>query len=263
MKNTLRNFYLNSKYYLWYTSFQRALIDSKEKQEGVIILFDKKFYFHHGLAFYDTYREIFGKNIYEFKTNNPKPIILDCGANMGLSILFFSKKYPNAEIIAFEPDETVLPFLEKNIISQNIKNVELYKKAVWTSETNLRFYTDSGLGGRVEMEYGERIPTKVKTVRLKNFLHRSIDFLKIDIEGAEYEVLKDCEEFLFNVDKIFVEYHSIYNEEQHLDDILNILKKQGYRYHLKQSFSRQKPFLDYQNIVNEKFDMAINIFAYK
>ena len=132
MKNTLRNFYLNSKYYLWYTSFQRALIDSKEKQEGVIILFDKKFYFHHGLAFYDTYREIFGKNIYEFKTNNPKPIILDCGANMGLSILFFSKKYPNAEIIAFEPDETVLPFLEKNIISQNIKNVELCKKAVWT-----------------------------------------------------------------------------------------------------------------------------------
>ena len=79
----------------------------------------------------------------------------------------------------------------------------------------MRFYTDSGLGGRVEMEYGERIPTKVKTVRLKNFLHRSIDFLKIDIEGAEYEVLKDCEEFLFNVDKIFVEYHSIYNEEQH------------------------------------------------
>ncbi|MDP3353983.1 MAG: FkbM family methyltransferase, partial [Flavobacteriaceae bacterium] len=172
-------------------------------------------------------------------------------------------KYPHAEIIAFEPDETVLPFLNKNIQSQNIKNVELIKKAVWTSETNLRFYTDSGLGGRVEMEYGERIPTEVKTVRLKDFLHRSIDFLKIDIEGAEYEVLKDCEEFLFNVDKIFVEYHSIYNEEQHLDDILNILKKQGYRYHLKQSFSRQKPFLDYQNIVNEKFDMAINIFAYK
>lgn len=262
MKKAIKYIYRYCKYYFWYSPFQRMLTDSKNKQEGEIILFDKIFFYHYGLAFYDTYREIFENNIYEFKTNNPKPIIIDCGANMGLSVLYFSKNYPSAEIIAFEPDETVFPFFEKNILSYNIKNVELFKKAVWTEESELKFYTDNGLGGRVGVEYENQMPKIIKSVRLKDFLNRPIDMLKIDIEGPECLILKDCEDLLFNINHIFVEYHSFYDEEQHLDDLLNILKRQGFRYHLKESFSRRKPFID-NSLVNEKFDMAINVFAYK
>jgi FkbM family methyltransferase len=262
MKKTIKNIYKFSKYYFWYTSFQKALFDSKEKKEGEIFLFKKKFYYHHGLAFYDTYREIFENNIYEFKTKKSKPIIIDCGANMGLSVLYFSKKYPDAEIMAFEPDETVFPFFEKNIHSHNIKNVELFKKAIWIEESELKFYTDNGLGGRVGVEYENQTPKIIKSVRLKDFLNRPIDMLKMDIEGPEYLILKDCEDLLFNIDHIFIEYHSFYDEEQHLDDLLNILKRQGFRYHLKESFSRKRPFMD-NILVNEKFDMAINVFAYK
>ncbi|WP_016991060.1 FkbM family methyltransferase [Flavobacterium sp. ACAM 123] len=230
----------------------------------MIMLFEKEFYYHYGLAFYDTYNEIFGSNIYEFQTNTTKPVIIDCGANMGLSVLYFSKKHPNAEIIAFEPDESVLPFLEKNIQSQKINNVKLHKKAVWTEETHLKFYTDNGLGGRIEKKYENQVPKIIKTLRLRDFLdtQNPIDMLKMDIEGSEYEVLIDCEDMLCNVGHIFIEYHSIYDEEQHLEDILNIVKRQGFRYHLKQSFSRKKPFVD-NNLVCERFDMAINIFAYK
>lgn len=262
MKKLIKTIFERSKYYLWYSSFQRMLLDSKEKQEGQINLFDKKFYFHHGFSFYDTYREIFENSIYEFKTDNPNPIILDCGANMGLSILYFSKKHPNAEIIAFEPDESVLPFLEKNIQSQDLKNVNLFKKAVWTEETELKFYTDNGLGGRVEKKYNSCTPKIIKSVRLRDFLNKPIEMLKIDIEGSEFDVLKHCEDRLFNVNYIFIEYHSFYDEEQHLEDILNIVKRQGFRYHLKESFSRKKPFVD-NKLVCERFDMAINIFAYK
>jgi FkbM family methyltransferase len=262
MKKIIKTIFETIKYYFWYTTFQRALFDSVGKQEGEINLFNKKFYYHYGLAFYDTYREIFEKNIYEFKTNSSKPIIIDCGANMGLSVLYFSKKYPNAEIIAFEPDETVLPYFEKNINTQNIKNVELYKKAVWTEETELKFYTDNGLGGRIGKEFKNQTPKIIKSVRLKNYLNRPIDILKIDIEGPEFLILQDCEDLLFNINHIFIEYHSFYDEEQHLDDLLNILKRQGFRYHLKESFSRKRPFID-NVLVNEKFDMAINVFAYK
>ncbi len=264
MKKEIKKIFKVLKYYLCYSSFQKMFLDSKTKQEGKIILFDKEFYYHYGLAFYDTYKEVFENNIYEFKTNSPKPIIIDCGANMGLSVLYFSKKHPKAEIIAFEPDEAVLPFLEKNIQVQEIKNVKLYKKAVWTEETELQFYTDNGLGGRVGKEYDNQTPKLIKSLRLRDFLdkHCSIDMLKIDIEGPEYIVLKDCEDLLFKVNNIFIEYHSFYDEEQHLDDVLSILKKQGFRYHLKQSFSRKRPFID-NILVNEKFDMAINVFAYK
>lgn len=264
MKKIIRIIFERSKYYFCYSPFQRLLLDSKEKQEGEISLFDKQFYYHFGLAFYDTYREIFEKKIYEFKTNNPKPIIIDCGASMGVSVLYFSKKYPSAKIIAFEPDESVLPFLMKNIQSHNIENIELFKKAVWTEETELKFFTDNGLGGRVGLRYENQKPKIIKSLRLRDFLdiQKPIDMLKIDIEGSEYAVIQDCEDLLFNVKNIFIEYHSLCDEEQHLDEILNIVKRQGFRYHLKESFSRRKPFVD-KSLVCERFDMAINIFAYK
>lgn len=262
MKKIIINAFNFAKYYLWYSPFHRTLLDSGKRQEGSIILFGKQFYFHFGLAFYDTYKEIFEKKIYEFKTNNPKPIILDCGANMGISVLYFSKQFPKAQILAFEPDETVLPFLEKNIQSQNLHNVELFKKAVWTEETELSFYTDSGLGGRIGIEYVNQTPTKIKSVRLRDLLNQPIAMLKIDIEGAEYNVLLDCEDKLHNVQHVFLEYHSFFNEEQHLEDVLLIFKRQGFRYHLRESFSRRKPFVD-KRLVCEKYDMAINVFAYR
>lgn len=262
IKGFLKKNILKAKRYFWDTPFQRSLNDVKKVDGGVIRFLDKDFHYHHGMAFYDTYKEVFETEIYKFNAVGASPIIIDCGANMGLSVLYFSKNYPNAKIFAFEPDATVLPFLEKNIESYGLKNVVLDPKAVWNEVTELTFYTDNGLGGRVGLEYENQKPVLVSTIRLKDLLHQEVDMLKIDIEGAEYKVLKDCEELLPNVKNVFLEYHSFYDETQHLDEILNIFKRQGFRYHLRQSFSRCKPFLD-NRLVNEKFDMAINIFAYK
>nr|WP_321233417.1 FkbM family methyltransferase [uncultured Psychroserpens sp.] len=235
---------------------------AKSKEEGEIQLFENPFYFHHGRAFYDTYKEVFKDGIYQFNTDSKTPLIIDCGANMGLSLLFFKKQYPSARILAFEPDTAVLPFLEKNIHSQSLSMVTLYENAVWNVTEELTFFTDNGMGGRIGVEYENQSPIKIKALRLRDFLDQPVDMLKIDIEGAEYTVLKDCSDMLHNVKHIFVEYHSDITGEQHLDDILGILKHNGFRYHLKESFSRKKPFVG-RHILCEKFDMAINIFAYK
>jgi hypothetical protein len=48
----------------------------------------------------------------------------------------------------------------------------------------------------------------VESVRLRDYLDKPIEMLKIDIEGPEYIILKDCEDVLFNVSYIFIEYHS-------------------------------------------------------
>ena len=241
---------------------QKRIQKTKGSGKGKIKLFNNDFFYHHGTAFYNTYKEIFEEKIYEFKPQETHSVILDCGANMGLSILYFSKYYPNSEIITFEPDEDVIPFLEKNIQSQNLNNVELLKVGVWTDSTNLEFYTDHGLGGRMDVKYKDSEAKTIKTVRLRKFLNRPIDMLKMDIEGPEYLVLKDCEDLLKNVSNIFVEYHSFFDEDQELDELLALFKRNGFRYHLKESFSRKKPFID-KYIVCEKYDMAINVFAYK
>ena len=231
--------------------------------KGKIRVYGKDFHYHYQLAFQVTYNEIIEKGIYTFNTHKDNPVIIDCGANMGVSLLFFSTKYPNAKIYAFEPDESVIGSLEKNIETYQMHNVELFKKAVWDSNGYLKFYTDEGLGGRLDNDYNNQNPMIVETIRLKDFIgQRHIDFLKMDIEGAEYRVIKDCEPVLNQIDNIFIEYHSIVNEEQKLDNILYILKKNGFRYHLSQSFSRDKPFIE--NILcNEKIDLAINIYGYR
>jgi FkbM family methyltransferase len=230
---------------------------------GFSELFGKNFYYHNKKAFEVTFREIFKKGIYTFNSDNELPVIIDCGANMGLSLLFFSKNYPNTKIYAFEPDKNVLPYLERNIATFKMDKVELIKKAVWNSVTTLDFYTDNGMGGRAEKKYENQAPYKVETIRLKDFISdKHVGLLKMDIEGAEFMVVQDCEPVLKQIDNIFIEYHSMIDEEQKLDDLLLILKRNGFRYHLSQSFSRNKPFVDI-NLSCEKTDMAINVYGYK
>ncbi|WP_179018581.1 FkbM family methyltransferase [Winogradskyella forsetii] len=262
LKSSLKKVYHKINYNFLISKFDRSLLDVRKKHTGEIALFGAPFYYHHGNAFYDTYKEIFIDKIYNFKTNSETPLIIDCGANMGLSLLYFNQLYPNSNILAFEPDTSVLPFLEKNLQSQVLHNVKLYKNAVWNANEELTFFTDNGMGGRVRASYNGKDSTTINALRLKDFLNEPVDMLKIDIEGAEYTVLNDCNGRLQNVKHLFVEYHSDINGEQHLDDILSILKANGFRYHLKESFSRKNPFVS-KHILCEKFDLAINVFAYK
>ena len=143
------------------------------------------------------YDEIFKDEIYKFKTDSAAPFIIDCGANIGLSVIYFKHLYPNARIVAFEPDEEIFEVLKLNVDTYEFKDVSLHSAAVWNSEGELSFQPDGSVGGRLWEGEGAK---RVKTVRLKDFLNQKVDFLKIDIEGAELEVLRDCEEALANVD---------------------------------------------------------------
>src|SRR5215208_6816617 len=80
-------------------------------KEGYVELFGKKFLFHDSICFVDSYNEIFEREIYRFHPDDTKRTILDCGANIGLSVLFFAINYPNHKIIAFEPDEAIFKVL--------------------------------------------------------------------------------------------------------------------------------------------------------
>lgn len=231
-------------------------------REGYTNIFGKPFKFHDGLSFAITYREIFRNQLYHFQPGAQKSIILDCGANMGLSVLYFSLNYPKHTIIAFEPDKPIFKILKENIERFNLQNVQLIEKAVWNGEEVLRFFSDHGMGGRVETEYAGQTPVEIETVRLKDFLTSDVDFLKIDIEGAEGVVLNDCEAELKNLTAFFFEYHNDIYQPQTLHQLLELVKKAGFHYYIKESWTRRSPFDD-KDLVCEKFDMAINIFCYK
>jgi FkbM family methyltransferase len=209
-------------------------------------------------SFLAQYDEIFESESYHFTANNETPYIIDGGANIGLSVLYIKRLYPNSEIVAFEPDDLVYRALEFN--TKKLKNVTLIRRALWSSETEQDFFADGADAGRLAQR-GDKIGYLVKTVRLADYLTRHVDLLKLDIEGAETEVLHDCEGLLVNVERIFVEYHSFPNRPQVLDRLLQILRNSGFRIDIYACGSPRRPFSARRNYLG--MDLQLNIFAYR
>jgi FkbM family methyltransferase len=204
------------------------------------------------------YDEIFKEEIYKFKADSQSPFIIDCGANIGLSVIYFKHLYPNARIVAFEPDQVIFRVLQRNLDAFHLENVTIYPEAVWDCETELSFQPDGSVGGR--LCEGGTTARPVKTARLKNFLNQKVDFLKIDVEGAEYEVLRDCADSLVNVDYLFIEHHGLQNAEKTLDEILQILRDAGFQYHLKEAWPIRHPFMSEERT---GYSLQLNIFAFR
>jgi FkbM family methyltransferase len=212
-------------------------------------------------SFLGGYYEIFEKKIYQFKAACEQPLIVDCGANIGLSVFFFKTLYPDSKIIAFEPDPQIFNVLQTNIFKLGLTNVELHQKAVWIEEKFIKFCVEGGYSGRIPKPGDENNMVQVKTARLKDLLYSQIDFLKIDIEGAETEVIRDCQEQLVNVDHLFIEYHSHQQEKQSLHELLTIVHDAGFRYHILGAFTSQKPFVDRTTMLG--MDLQLDIFCYR
>lgn len=232
-------------------------------QETQTMLDDKIIRIPDAASFLFIYDEMFKKEIYKFDCKKKNPLIIDCGANIGLSVLYFKKLFPSSKVIAFEPDPKIFEILDYNIKAFDLENVALYNTALWNEEKELDFNAEGADGGRLsDKDNAPDNLVKIKALKLSKFLDRTVDFLKIDIEGAEYEVLKECETALRNVDKLFVEYHSFCNQEQHLDEILLILKRSGFRYNIQHIgvFSKH-PFVSINNYSG--MDLQLNIFAYR
>lgn len=226
------------------------------KFKGNITHFSSPFWFLHSIE------EIFLDEVYKFFPSREDALIIDCGANIGLSVLYFKQICPNAKIIAFEADPYVFEFMEKNIKAFALSDVDLLNKAVWTEDSKLEFDAEGTVGGRLglgEIEIKNKI--EVESIRLRDYLDKKIDFLKIDIEGAEYKVLKDCADKLHNVENLFLEYHILSSEEQNLDEILLWLRNAGFRYYIKEAWENQKyPFVSKKGTV---YEMQLNISCYR
>lgn len=213
-----------------------------------------------GPSFMASWKEIFDQEIYRFRTTSAAPRILDCGANIGVSCLFFKKNYPQARVTAFEPDPQIFACLQHNLRSSGITDIECISKGVWNSETTLFFHPDGADGGRIEVA-GQSAGVEIKTVRLFDYLNEPVDFLKIDIEGAETEVLLDIAPRLDKVRNLFVEYHSFARYPQTLDQLLLVLKQSGFRVQIQPVRYAPRPFLKVEEALG--MDMQLNLFAYR
>jgi len=221
---------------------------------------NKLTYFFNPIEFLITYREIFKEEIYNAPLG-PNPFIIDCGANIGISTLYFKYRFPDAEVIAFEPDNKNFDFLQKNVKSWQLNNVNCRKQAVWIENTTLNFSSNADMGSKIESGDGSNT-IKVEAIRLKEIITKKVDFLKIDIEGAEFDVLKDIKDQLHFVDNMFFEYHGTFNQQQNLNDVFQILTDAGFKYYIKEAASvYDKPFIPATS--PKTYDVQLNIFCFR
>jgi FkbM family methyltransferase len=203
--------------------------------------------------------EIFEKGLYDFDTATESPVIIDCGANIGLSVIRFKQCHPTARVIAFEPDPVIFEALRANIESFRLGGVELHNKAVWHLAGAVPFHGEGGASGRLPKAGDIGPVVTVEAVRLRDYLDGRIDLLKVDIEGAETAVFRDCADRLDSVERLFVEYHSHKNERQDLHELLEILQRGGFRYHLKEAHTAAEPFKARPTLLG--MDLQLNVFG--
>ena len=157
--------------------------------------------------------KVFINREYEIPFELAPRLIVDAGANVGMATLYLSHQYPNAEIVAIEPEPSNFKMLERNC--GGLPNVTLIQAALWSRSCSLEI-DDSGSEAWA-FRVSERVSTSGKTVAvptitiqeiLDRFHADRIDFLKLDIEGAELELFSQgSEQWIDRIGSIAIELH--------------------------------------------------------
>lgn len=226
------------------------------------IFMGRKFCFPDAPTFLSSYHEIICEEIYKFNSNESSPVILDCGANIGLATLYFKINYPGAKVLAFEPDPNIFAALKNNIELHNFEGVELFNEAIGHKQETLLFNMEGGHSGMLVNNATDRT-VPVRVTPLKDVLAKfvQVDFLKIDIEGHEINVLPTIAHELKKVKNLFLEYHTFIDEPQGLSTIIKIIEEAGFRYYLKEAANKRNPFVERELFY--QMDMLVNIFCYR
>ena len=165
-----------------------------------------------------AFNQIFVANDYD-SVNLPASAdtIVDLGANVGLATVFFGLRYPQARILSVEPDQNNFNAMTANVAALGDR-VRKQHAAVWSKDGFVSLHTRDP-AGRVLGEWEVRVSDKVDRAdgaspcyRLTTLLDiadfASVDILKVDIEGAEFEIFgHEAADWLARTNLIIIETH--------------------------------------------------------
>jgi len=246
---------------LLYTWFKVSILKKHDSKNSMVNILDYKVKFLDYTLFRYLFNEIFLSKEYYFKSTKDNPVIIDCGSNIGISVLYFKTLYPNASIIAFEPGEETYTCLQENIKINKLHSIEAHKVALSNVEGTMDFYYDEDdVGSLMMSSVEERMPKQKRTVSavlLSSYINSEIDFLKMDIEGAEMDVIEelDTKNKLVFIKRMVIEYHHHINSGiDNLSKMLKILENNNFGYHIEAHLDSNLGVEQFQDII---------IYAYK
>jgi FkbM family methyltransferase len=201
---------------------------------------------HNDLSF--GFCEMFVKEEYAASLATSTPTIVDCGANSGIALLYFKSRYPGAKVTCFEPNPTCCALIERHVRENRLSDVTLRPVACGAAPGEASFFvnaTDSIVSSFDRKRARADAEIKVPVVRLSDEITGPVDLLKIDIEGAEWEVLEDLvgSGKISFVRAMMVEYHhQIEGQSARLGRFLNLIEEAGFVYELAAEVSKGRRF---------------------
>jgi FkbM family methyltransferase len=180
-------------------------------------------------------------------------VVFDVGACEGEESIKYSRLFPNANIYSFEPLPENITLIRNNFRNYEVKNASYYNKAVSSKNGVTDFFVSSGQpenAAKSDWDYGNKSSSllqpdkhlevasfikfetriKVETITLKSFCTEnnipSIDFLHMDVQGAELMVLEGAQDFISAIKVIWLEVSKIefYKQQPLVEDIQKFMK---------------------------------------
>src|SRR5271165_1212341 len=153
-------------------------------------------------------REIWFQEAYRLPFEGPCGVLLDLGANIGMTSLWLAKNYSFTEVIAVEPDPNNAALVRQNLELNGIAG-QILEAAIGPKETMTRFeFSEISNLGKLS-ENGSLVPTIGVGEIARRFGVTRFGLIKIDIEGGEQELFDGPIEWLARTDAIIIEFHPI------------------------------------------------------
>jgi FkbM family methyltransferase len=229
-KDTIRqieNWHIPIKYYLGMSNKEDIICF----KNGIKCIIRNK---SDSIAFFENYF---------LKVNNPNEefeikkddIVIDIGAHIGYFTIYAANKAEQGIVYSIEPYKESLEILKKNLKLNNLTNIESFHAAISKITESVTLFIDKNnqIGNSIFQTDETTESEKVNSFSLGDFVKnneiKKIDFLKMDCEGAEFEILLNLDkELIKKINKISVEVHEN-NNKNSLDELVDFLSKNNFK----------------------------------
>lgn len=211
--DVLRNWRQRIRTFGLLNSFRLFFFQHREGEFSLRIS-GKPFFIRGRSVDFDVLNSIFGKGEYDIEPGFVPQVIVDAGANIGASTLYFRKRFPGARILAIEPEPSNFAILCRNM--EGYSNISCINAALWACDGWLSLQNPSAEHYAYRYDVSDGPEGLTKCVSPETLMMESgievIDIFKMDIEGAEDQLFRsDKIVWMHRVRMLIVELHEQFN----------------------------------------------------